>query len=508
MRFGITWGTALAAALTVAACGGGGTGSSNSGSSGSAGNVGPVPTAAELALWPLSVVAPSQFIPPLDTATLPRSTTAKAQARAVSRLPAGASPARVSLGPLPMAPKAAAVRRAGAPLQIGHGRDVAATATPAALAAQWRWQRLADGSQVAAVAFDTADAQGVRLGVLARSLPEGAVLRFHGSANDAVVEMSAAEVAALRRMNEASGLSGDAAAMVWGPDTDGRIATLEVQLPAGASPDRLQLAVPQLSHLTRTVAQAMQSPEKDTADIGDAGSCNVDVMCTPYQNEGRAVAKMVYSKQGSSFMCTGTLLNDAHASQTPYFLTAAHCVSDQQVASTLVTYWFFRSPSCNASPRLDPAWTRVTGGAQLLYSRALYDATLLQLNQPPPANVVYAGSYFGSGTVPGVDVLGVHHAAGDLQKASVGTLRSYGTCLAGGDCMNTTAGPMMEVIWRTGVTEAGSSGSPMFAQSGGLRYVVGTLYSGSSSCQNPSGADYYGRFELSFADGIGRLLGR
>ncbi len=497
-------GAALAATLTLASCGGG---SSGSGSGGTSGGAGPVPSAATLTLTPLSVAAPSQFIAPLDTATGKRSAADQAQPLAASRLPAGARVARVSLGALTEVAKSATPAVSSGRLQIGLGRDVAPTATPAALAVQWPWQRLADGSQVAAVAFDTANAQAVRLGVLARSVPEGAVLRFHGNASDAVVEMSTADIAHLRRLNEAGGLSGDAAAMVWGPDTDGSVSTLEVQLPPGVSPDRLQLAVPRLSHLTQTVAQAIQSPEKSVNNIGDAGSCNVDVMCTPYQTEGRAVAKMMFSEQGSTYLCTGTLLNDARASRTPYFLTAAHCVSDQQAASTLVTYWFFRAASCNASPGTDAAMTRLTGGAQLLYTRAAYDATLLQLNQQPPANVVYAGSYFGPGAVPGVDVLGVHHAKGDLQKASVGTLRGYANC-GGGDCTRASVGSMLEVAWRTGVTEGGSSGSAMFAQSGGIRYVVGTLFGGASSCENPAGSDFYGRLELSFADGIGRLLGR
>jgi len=505
MRFSPPVWAALAAALTVASCGGGSSSSSSVTPSGTSG--GPVPSAAELALLPMSVASPSQFIAPLDTATLKRATAAPAAVSAVSHLPAGARTARVSLGPLPAALKSAAAGRSGAALQIGQARSVSATATPAGLAAQWAWQALPDGGQVAAVAFDTADAQGVRLGVLARSVPDGAVLRFHGAASDAVVEVTAADVAALRQVNEASGLSGDAAATVWGPDTDGSVSTLEVQLPPGTSPDRLQLAVPRLSHLTQTVAQAVQSPEKAVNQIGDGGSCNVDVMCTPYQSEGRAVAKMVFSEQGNTYLCSGTLLNDARASQTPYFLTAAHCISDQAAASTLITYWFFRAPSCNASPALDAAATRLIGGAQLLYTRASYDATLLRLNQQPPANVVYAGSYSGPGAVAGVDVLGVHHPAGDLQKASVGTLLGYANC-GSGNCTRASTGSMLEVAWRTGVTEGGSSGSAMFAQSGGIRYVVGTLYGGASSCQNPTGSDYYGRLELSFADGIGRLLGR
>jgi hypothetical protein len=87
---------ALAATLALASCGGG-----SSSTNSNTGNAGPVPTAAELALLPLSVATPSQFIAPLDTATLKRSAPAGAQGLAVSRLPAGASVARVSLGALP-----------------------------------------------------------------------------------------------------------------------------------------------------------------------------------------------------------------------------------------------------------------------------------------------------------------------------------------------------------------------------------------------------------------------
>jgi len=498
---------ALAVALTLAACGGGATGTGTS--TGSSSNPGPVPTAAQLTLLPLSAAAPGDFIAPLDTASLQRSAVAKAKAQPVSRLPAGASVAHVALGQAP-APKSTRAGL-GVPLQIGRGRDVLATATPAGLAGLWRWHGLPDGGQVAAVRFETGGAQGVRLGVLARDVPDGTVLRFYGDAAGPVVEMNAAELAALREVNQRAGLDGDAAATAWGPDTDGAVSTLEVQLPAGVSVDRLQLAVPRLSHLDLSVAQAADISPKDTAELGAAGNCNVDVMCTPYQTEGRAVAKMVFSTLGDTYLCSGTLLNDTRGSQTPYFLTAAHCVADQQTASTLITYWFFRAAGCNSSPRVDAAYSALAGGAQLLYTRAAFDATLLRLNRPPPDNVVYAGSYFGPGVGPGTDVLAAHHPSGDLQKISVGSVSGYANCGGSDACVSgatEASAAMLQVRWRHGVTEGGSSGGALFARSGNTRYLVGQLYGGAASCFNPGGTDYFGRFQRSFADGIGRWLTR
>ena len=152
--------------------------------------------------------------------------------------------------------------------------------------------------------------------------------------------------------------------------------------------------------------------------------------------------------------------------------------------------------------------TRTTGGADLLYANATIDNTLVKLNAQPPARVVYAGSYFGSGVTPGVGVASVHNPQGDLQKYSVGAIRGYANCEGEGNCSNSdvNAGYMLRVNWQQGTTEGGSSGSAIFAQSGNTRYVVGALHGGAASCQNPNGSDFYGRFQRSFAAGIGGWL--
>lgn len=486
----ILWASVAAAAVSLAACGGG---SDND-------NHTPSPN-------PSPSPSPSvrDRIEPLDTAK--NAVAAKEQPQAVSRLPADAQVPRVALAPLADIKLQPASK--DQPEQIGVGRALQATAKADEVNGQWRWQTLADGSRVAAVAFASEGAAALRLGLQVQQLPAGAVLRFYGLQKDAAVtEITADEVAQLRQQNENAGLSGAAAREVWGPVTDGEVTQLEVQLPPGVAPDALQLSVPVLSHLTQTVADAIA---KDADDIGDSGSCNQDVVCqSSLSDESRSVAKMVFSRGGSSYLCTGTLMNDTAGSRTPYFLSANHCISDQSAASNLITYWFFRAASCNSS-RYSSAALAMAGGAQLLFTNSEVDTTLLRLNRAAPANVVFAGSYFGSSVGVDAAVLGVHHPKGDLQKYSLGTIIGYGGC-ANGTCSVQSAsnGSMFRVRWNRGTTEGGSSGSALFAQDSntGTHYVVGALHGGNASCSNPNGQDFYGRFERAFAAGISNWLRR
>ena len=516
MKRHVLWPAVLAATLALAACGGDG-------------GDGPNPKDPSLppSPPPAPPVASIDRIEPLDTAGMKLAAAPKEQAApAVSRLPAGAAVPRVALGPLN---SAKAAPRAGL-LMIGQGRAVEATANAADLAAQLKWNTLGDGTQVAALAFSAQGAQAIRLGVLARQLPAGAVLRFYG-ASDEVVEMTAAQIDALRRTNEAGGLAGDAARMVWGPDTAGAVSTLEVQIPAGASASQVQLAVPLLSHLTQTAAQAAKdgSPEfGGTSDIGASCGANVDVMCQqPVPVETRSVTKLEFVVEGGgTALCTGTLLNDSLGSRTPYVLTASHCIPGQTEAGSLITYWFFRAAYCNSSPVYDAAMTRVTGGARLLQADMSVDHALLQMVSQPPANVVYAGSYFGWDTLPNpaqpndpesisvaptTGAFGIHHPQGDLQKFSLGTIAAYSTCGGGytgigcSDAMSVEGGTGYIVEWAQGVDQGGSSGSALFVSSAkGTHYVVGALTGGPDDiCTNTQHRwAIYGRFDQAFYHGL------
>ena len=483
-----TMGLVLPLAALLAACGGGG----SDGDGGNGNDNGTTP------VW-------SQRIEPFE----PKAAAAPgvAQPAVASHAVAPAAATRViTLAPPPraMAKSAGAAGDAGGPHQIGRARAVAQTAEVAGTAALLQWQATARGTQVAALRFESPGARGVRLGVLVQALPPGSLLRFYGAAPEDAVQLSAEQLQAVAERNARSGAADQLARTYWSPDFGAAQTTLEVEIPAGADPAAVRLAVPRLSHYTLSAAEAEDAAQTKAAP---AGSCLVDVSCRPdYLEQSRSVARMTFvAEDGNAYYCTGTLLNDMASSGRPYFLSAQHCIGSQVVASTLVTDWLYRSASCNSTAE-NPASRRLTGGARLLYAAASTDTAFMQLNDPAPAGIVYAGSYYG-GVPVGTQLAGLHNPDGELQKISLGTVLRYSNCgdescsTGGGD-----TGNYLALNWQQGSTEGGSSGSGVFVAIGARRYLAGQLHGGSASCSKPNGTDYYGRFDLSYRAALRRWL--
>lgn len=486
----------LLVALAMTACGGGGGGDSTAAS--------PTPAVPEQPTTPAVPVTPTPVntdrIEPLDTG-LPKSSSS-ADAKVSVRSGAAVQATSVRLGPLENAPalvkKASqpAVLTKGAPQQIGVARPVAATAKARDLMGQLKWQPAGAGLQRAAISFTAEGALGVRLGLVVRQLPPGTVLRFYAQTGGDPVQVSGADVLRTIQRNLDAGDTGDSARTYWSPDFGGAETTLELEVPIAAPLEQgLDIAVPTLSHFFVSPDQATAAT---FAKVGESGTCNIDVSCKPELSvESRSVARMVFVIDGGSFLCTGTLLNDAQSTQAPHFLSAHHCISTQTVASSLTTDWFYRSSACN-SATVNPGAQKVTGGAQLLFADSQTDTSFMRLNSAPPQGVVYAGSYVGSvnATAP---VVGIHHPRGDLQKTSTGSVAQFSDC-SNEQCFPETQkdGKFYAVGWTEGTTEGGSSGSGLFYTIGSTRYLIGQLYGGSSSCLAPTSRDHYGRFDLSF----------
>ena len=406
--------------------------------------------------------------------------------------------ARVSLGELSMAK--VEMSAPGTPRLVGQARDVQATKSAAALQSLWQWKNTAVGGKVAAISFNAEGAYGLRLGVLVKQLPGSAMVRVYTqSAPDKVFQISGQAILQLIERNQAAGDQSDAARTWWTPDTGEGEATLEVELPPGVAASALDIAVPQLSHifenLSLPTAQEYQE-QVEAAKINESDPCNLDANCySENAQERNAVARMLFTKDGGSYLCTGTLMNDTQNSFKPYFLTANHCISTQTVASSLETRWFYRSPSCN-SGTLQSSTVRKTGGAQLLYASGTTDTAFMLLNDTPPGGALFAG-WSANTVAAGTSVVGLHHPSGDLLKISFGAVNSQANCQpttgSGFQCSG-TSGNYYRVSWSQGTTEGGSSGSALFQ--GG--YVVGTLYGGSATCTNRSAYDYYGRFDVAY----------
>jgi hypothetical protein len=351
------------------------------------------------------------------------------------------------------------------------------------------------GGFAAQVAVTSPQAGALRVAIDLQGVPAGVEMVFFGSdAPDQLVGPV--------RVGDVK----DRSTPWWSPITDGETINVEFFVPAGYDPRALGLRVTGVSHLFTTLSSNLT---KRVADIGTAGSCNVDIKCSTlsgsqaFLSVRNAIAQMVFNVGSTTYMCSGTLVNDtATATQIPWFYTANHCFENetlplktaaqmQAVANTLNTLWFFEATSCNA--RNVPPYVQLTGGAQFVYNSAPADALFLRLNDVAPSGAYFAG-WDPNAVAIGSSVITIHHPQGDLKKVTEGRVQRYSSPPVTG--ANGTQ--FTEVLWSKGTTEGGSSGAGLFTFDGSQYLLRGGLWGGSALCTNPNGTDNFSRFDVVF----------
>jgi len=237
--------------------------------------------------------------------------------------------------------------------------------------------------------------------------------------------------------------------------------------------------------------QIYRMPGDDPAKA--AGACEVDVTCHERWAETALGVGGIGTVDNDEFIfCTASLLVDADASSAvPYLLTANHCVNGSAEAQPLEVYWLYQTATCNGAPPDLADVPRTLGGAVFLAGNGNFfgtDVSLLRLKRNPPSGLTWLGWETAAPGI-GADIVGIHHPDGDFKRISFGILIDSGSALR-------PASRYHEVGWNSGVTEPGSSGSPIFLES--TQRIVGQLYGGGSSCRNATAPDYYGRFDVSY----------
>ena len=247
--------------------------------------------------------------------------------------------------------------------------------------------------------------------------------------------------------------------------------------------------------------------------INESDPCEINVNCSPvgdlWQDEKKGVARIYVVEGNSGGYCTGSLINNTNQDCKPYFLTALHCgVSASAANMTQWKFYFkYEAPSCtnpSTAGTLDDYF--ITGclriadsgdnggdsGSDFLLVKlgsSTNEATII--NNLKSANFSAYWNGWNANTAVTTGGVGIHHPAGDIKKIST---FSGSTISAGWN------GNGLSSHWRQswtsnsnghGVTEGGSSGSPLFNNSQG--YIIGTLTGGSSSCNSPTSQDYYGK---------------
>jgi PKD repeat protein len=312
-----------------------------------------------------------------------------------------------------------------------------------------------DGARVWVAAFSSEGADGLRLRLEVSGVPKG---------TRAVVYSVNGEEHGPYEFRE------DGPAEVWTNTVFGSELFLEVTIPAGADISRSQIAVTDLIHLKLGVFSEQVSSSDDPALCLMDANCVLPSEYADLALARRAIAHISFIEGGSSYVCTGSLLNDTATSGTPYFLTANHCLHSQAVASTLEAFWDYTTGACGAAPPQPSGFPR-TLGSTLLATSETSDFTLLRLSQTPPPGRVFLGwdprTYTGA---EGMAAYRLHHPLGlPLAYERVRITASPAPIVCSG-------APVTDFIYSkrvVGATQGGSSGSSLLLPGG---YVIGQLF--------------------------------
>lgn len=299
----------------------------------------------------------------------------------------------------------------------------------------------------------------------------------------------------------------------WSDLTPGDTVTIAYQPDPGAVGDEVPFHVAEVSH--RFGASVPQSSALSAGDPGEvsakpavsAASCAVDATCyAAYREPASAVALMIFESEGKSYNCSGSLISSAADPAVPFFLTANHCISTPEEARSLIAIFNYQTPTCDGTPPALSRLPRVTG-ATLVAGQPLAtgDFRLLQLTGFPDVDVKVLGwsaELIGSAE----PVVSISHPRGDFKRIAFGQ-RTRDVAIRFSDGARMPADVGYQVAWTQGITQGGSSGSPLLATLNGKQYLVGTLTAGPDidennstlACRTSNLVASYGRFASAFS---------
>lgn len=224
--------------------------------------------------------------------------------------------------------------------------------------------------------------------------------------------------------------------------------------------------------------------------------CQVNANCSEgnaWENQKKSVCRIQIGSGFFAGLCSGAMVNNTLNDCTPYVLSADHCFEGVNNISLNQSIFYFNYRSSNCNNSVPNNTYSITGCQKLSNSGGAggngdSDFFLVELNSEPNFDPYFAGwNRTNSAASSGVSI---HHPSGDIMKISTFTNSLYSTSFSGNN--NTTH---WGVVWSEttnghGVTEGGSSGSPIYDQNG---LVVGVLTGGGSFCDATNYPDQYGK---------------
>lgn len=226
-------------------------------------------------------------------------------------------------------------------------------------------------------------------------------------------------------------------------------------------------------------------------------SCMPDVWCA--EVDETIVRSSVLLMINGTTACSGTMINNTENDETPYLLTAVHCLNPTATfpqnedyyierAGTIITFFNYNRPVCGSTMKGTENMSVAIAHPKAIIERK--DIALLELQEKPPVyyNVYYAG-WNRASSANNPPYTNIHHPAGGLKKyGRVDQALALSTwAMSQFDSNSHWRVPG----WTIGSTHEGSSGSALFDRD---NLIIGSLTGGSSACNsaNPNHqSDYF-----------------
>ncbi|MFV0330843.1 MAG: trypsin-like peptidase domain-containing protein [Dysgonomonas sp.] len=340
------------------------------------------------------------------------------------------------------------------------------------------WSVLPTKQNVWKLTFTVPEAKGFKIGFDDFYLPEGSLLYVYSKENlkNAVV------------YKHEDNPHGGAYSI---ENLKGDNVTLEYVAPEGVAKPRL--------HVADIGYKYLDEQNNPISGFDNASnSCMVNINCPEgsfWQNQKKGVLQLRVKKWNSTYLCSGTLINNTNEDKTPYVLTAYHCFENMSLEEISQAEFFFEyeTPDCEVMNRPTYNYHK---GAQALVLNPIEDGSdgaLLKLSEniPDDWDVYYNGWDRGNDGKNITSGAIIHHPLGDVKKITL-----FNTPLTSDKWdKGNPDGSYWVTTYSLGATEGGSSGAPIFNQNG---LVVGTLTGGDSDCATPTLLDFYGKFWYHF----------
>jgi len=383
----------------------------------------------------------------------------------------------------------------GGPKRFAVARDVMLTP-----ANSGEWDQLADGSWVWRLKVIAAEAMHLNFGFRKFDLPSGAALQI--SRPDGAYSVGP--------FTEADELPHG---QLWTQVVPGDAALVILTVPNGAL-DQVNLELTQINQGYRGFGSFSK--------VCKSGACNMDVACLgasdPWNAPRRSVGAIT---RGGTDTCTGSLLNNTSNDRRMLFVTATHCgLTSDSVVATVLVFWNYEAATCRTpgsaasgqpfpKPNTTSPGLRFVAGTNNPFAGSTpantrSDTTLIELATPAannPFNLFWAGwdrrppptvcAPPGDPTSTAGLCASIHHPGVDEKRITFVQENMTVDNISGATGVHWRANwdptpPILPNIpapqpptLPPGVTEPGSSGSPLYSAQ---QRLVGVLSGGPSAC--------------------------